>query len=68
MHFRLVLTLLILGMLLVFALQNAQVVETVFLAWRFELPRSLLLLIVFFGGGLVGWILNSLSRFRRRNR
>ena len=49
--------LLVLGLIVVFAVQNYKVVELRFLLWRIEMSRALLFFFVFVGGVVVGWIM-----------
>ena len=46
----------ILILLLIFLIQNLQMVEVQLLIWTIELPRSFLLLAVLFIGALLGYI------------
>lgn len=55
----------LIGIVLVFAVQNVADVEVQFLIWSFALPRAILIVVVFALGMLIGWILHSL-RIRRR--
>jgi len=59
MRLRLIITALLLLLVLVFAVQNGEVVEVVSLFWGLSLPRSLLVFLVFLVGGAVGWSLRS---------
>ncbi|MFB0505701.1 MAG: lipopolysaccharide assembly protein LapA domain-containing protein [Thermodesulfobacteriota bacterium] len=43
-------------LILVFVIQNTQVVETRFLIWTISMSRSLLLLGTFFMGIVAGWL------------
>ncbi|MGD8340067.1 MAG: lipopolysaccharide assembly protein LapA domain-containing protein, partial [Gammaproteobacteria bacterium] len=54
---RLILTAVLVVLVVVFALQNAAVVEVKFLFWGLALPRSLLLLVVLLVGITAGWFL-----------
>jgi uncharacterized integral membrane protein len=56
-----VLTLFIL--VLIFAVQNAAIVELKFLFWVVEFPRSLLLFITMLIGVAIGWFLKPMFRF-----
>lgn len=49
-------TLALLALVLVFAIQNVEVVEVRFLAWSLEISRALLLFVVFLLGGAAGWL------------
>ncbi len=44
-------------LILVFVIQNTQVVETRFLVWTISMSRSLLLLGTFIIGVIAGWLL-----------
>jgi uncharacterized integral membrane protein len=55
----------LIGIVLVFAVQNVADVEVQFLIWSFALPRAILIVVVFALGMLIGWILHSL-RARKR--
>lgn len=55
----------LIGIVLVFAVQNVADVEVQFLIWSFALPRAILIVVVFALGMLIGWILHSL-RIRKR--
>lgn len=63
---RLWVTIGILGLLVLFSLQNIVDVEVTFLFWTITLPRAILLFVVFVIGVLAGWILKSLDRRTQR--
>lgn len=63
---RLWITIGILGLVILFVLQNVTNVEVTFLFWTIRLPRAILLLGVFLLGVLLGGVLNSAYRHRRR--
>lgn len=50
----------------VFAVQNAEVVALRFLVWHVSLSRALLVLILFAAGMLSGWFLSAIARFGRK--
>lgn len=54
----------LLGLLLIFALQNAEQVTISFLFWDMSMPRVLVLFLFFTGGLLLGLFLNSLKKLR----
>ena len=60
-------TLVLLGLLLMFALQNAATVQVRFLFWQLEMPRSLLVLVLFAIGIIIGWFSRTLWTLRRRD-
>jgi uncharacterized integral membrane protein len=45
---------------LLFILQNIQITELRFLAWRIAMPHALLLTFVLAAGILIGWVLRAL--------
>ncbi len=65
-HLRLWLTIAIVALLALFTFQNLVTVEVTFLFWAVQLPRAILVFVVFACGALLGWILNSARRHRRR--
>lgn len=56
---RLITSLILIGLLFVFSVQNAKTVEISFFFWSLEVSRALLLFVVFVLGGIVGWFLKS---------
>lgn len=59
---RLILSLVLLALVLIFALQNVADVEVQFLLWTLVLPRSLLVFVVLFIGLVAGWFLRGAMR------
>ena len=51
--------LLLLGLLVTFSIQNAELLRVNFLFWSFEMRRALLLFVVLAVGLLLGWALHS---------
>lgn len=45
---------------LLFIVQNIQIVELRFLVWRIAMPHALLLILVLAAGSLFGWVLHAL--------
>lgn len=66
-RWRLAATLVLLGLLIVFALQNAASVTVRLLFWQLEMPRALLILVVLVIGIIVGWFSRTLWTLRRRD-
>lgn len=66
MRTRLIVSLVLVSLLLVFAVQNARTVDIAFLFWRAEISRALLLFSVFALGGIVGWFLHTTALHHRR--
>ncbi len=66
MSYKLILTLLLTGTVLIFVIQNASVVEIKFLLWSFDISRALLYFILLSAGIIIGWLINSYSRLRKK--
>ena len=62
---KVVLLLVLLGFLLIFALQNSENVTLAFLFWEMNLPRVFIFFIFFCGGTLCGIFINAF--FRSKN-
>ncbi len=58
-HFKLILSLVFAGVVVVFVVQNVAMVEIGFLFWSFTLARSLLIFSVLAIGIAIGWLLSS---------
>jgi putative membrane protein len=57
----------IIGILvIIFMVQNAQVVEIKFLAWTITISRALMVLIVFVFGIFIGWVVRSIGYRKKR--
>ena len=54
------------AIVVVFAAQNTETVTYTFWAWSVELPRALVVLIVFVFGLFLGWALTGIGRLKRR--
>lgn len=67
MSWRFLFVLLAVGTVVVFVIQNIAVVEVQFLFWSISMTRSLLLLIVFGVGMLLGWLLKSYAVMQKMN-
>lgn len=63
--FRLVLGLVLAGLVVLFTLQNANVIELRFLFWTWSMPRAVMIFGVLAVGVLLGWLLSSWVRRRR---
>lgn len=64
MNYKLVLTLILAGLVVLFVIQNAAMVEIQFLFWSTHIPRSLLMFIVLATGIIMGWFLHSYFRHK----
>jgi len=65
MNYRIVATLVMLLFVMLFAVQNAAVVELRFLVWELNVPRWLLIFTMLTTGILIGWLLHALAGLRR---
>jgi len=65
MNYKLITTLVVLGLVVLFIVQNVAVVEIKFLFWSFSMSRSLLLFIVLALGILTGWLMKSFSGHKK---
>lgn len=65
MKIRLVMMSTLLVAVIVFAVQNAEIVLLRFLFFQIELPRSLLILLVFLIGSIIGWFSRGIWRVSR---
>ena len=66
MHLKLILSLLLAGLAVLFVVQNVAVVEVRFLLWGLQMTLSLLIFLLFAGGIIVGWLLHSYWMYRRK--
>lgn len=66
MHFKLILSLILAGLAVLFVIQNVAVVEVRFLLWGLPMTLSLLIFLLFAGGIIVGWLLHSYWAYRRK--
>jgi uncharacterized integral membrane protein len=61
-NLKLVVSLVLLAMLVIFSIQNAEVLSINFLFWSLQVRRALLLFLVLAIGIVIGWVLRSLRR------
>lgn len=66
MTFKLVITTALIILVMIFALQNAAVVDIKLLFWDVEIPRSLLIFMMLFIGIVIGWFLRSVFRILKK--
>jgi putative membrane protein len=64
--FKLILSLILAGLAVLFVVQNVAVVEVRFLVWGFQMTLSLLIFLLFAGGLMVGWLLHSYWAYRNK--
>lgn len=65
MNYKLIFILIIVGLAVLFIVQNVAVVEIQFLFWSTQMSRSLLIFLLLAIGILVGWFLRSYLRYRK---
>lgn len=63
---KLLLVLILLGVVILFIIQNVAVVEIQFLFWSMQLSRSLLMFLVLAVGILIGWFLHAFLKHRHK--
>lgn len=66
MSLKLVAGLVLAGVVVVFAIQNAEPVQFRFLIWSFALSRALMMFILLAIGMLLGWMMHAVSTYRER--
>ena len=67
MKIKLVIGLILMGLVVVVALQNAEIVTVKFLLWQFSLPQALMSLASMAVGVVAGLLLGTVSRARSRS-
>ncbi|MBC8316943.1 MAG: LapA family protein [Desulfobulbaceae bacterium] len=68
MNFKLIFSLSLIGLAVLFVVQNVAIVEIQFLIWSFSIARSVLIFCVLAIGIIAGWLLHSYSAHKRKNR
>jgi lipopolysaccharide assembly protein A len=66
-HVKLVLSLILAGLSVLFVVQNVAVVEVRFLFWSLHMTLSLLIFLLFAAGLIVGWMMHSYWAYRRKS-
>ena len=66
MTFKLVITTALIILVMIFAVQNAAIVDIKLLFWDVEIPRSLLIFMMLFIGIVIGWFLRSVFRILKK--
>ena len=66
MNKKLVISLVLAGLAVLFIIQNVTVVDIQFLFWTLSMSRALLMFFILAIGIIVGWTLNSLSVSHRK--
>ena len=68
MNTKLVVSLVITCLVVIFILQNMTVVKVNFLFWSLSMSRSLLVIVFVGVGVMVGWLLSSYASYRHRHK
>ena len=66
MTFKLVMTTALIVLVMIFAVQNAAVVDIRLLFWDVAFPRSLLIFMMLLIGAVIGWFLRSAFRILKK--
>ncbi|MBW1926716.1 MAG: LapA family protein [Deltaproteobacteria bacterium] len=59
MNYKLIFNLVLVGLLVIFIIQNVAVVEIRFLFWKVSMSRSIMIFLVLAVGIITGWMLRS---------
>jgi len=65
MAYKFLITILLFVMVMIFAVQNAAIVEIQLLFWEVAFPRSLLIFMMLLIGIIIGWFARSIFRISR---
>lgn len=66
MNFKLILAYAIGILALIFVIQNLETVQVNFLLWTVQMPRAVMLLLVFIAGAVTAWLVATLRGGERR--
>ena len=66
MNSKLILSLSLVGLVVIFIIQNVVVVDVRFLFWTLSMSRSLLVFLLIAIGVIVGWLLHSHATHRKK--
>lgn len=66
-HWKLAIALVLLGLLVIFSIQNAEELQVRILFWTVTTRRAFMLFIILAIGIVVGWVLHGLSASRRQS-
>lgn len=65
MAYKSFITIVLIVLVMIFAIQNSAIVEIRLLFWEVALPRSLLIFMMLFIGIVIGWFTRSMFRIAR---
>ena len=66
MKFKIILSLVVAVLIVIFIVQNVAVVDIKFLFWKLSMSRSLMMLFLIIVGIIIGWFLKSASVRRQK--
>ena len=66
MGYKLIITLILAGFVVLFIIQNVAVVDVRFLVWTLQISKSLLIFLLFAIGMIMGWAFNGYLVYRQR--
>jgi len=64
-NIKLIIALVVIGLTIIFIVQNAAVVQIQFLFWSVEISRSLLILILLCIGIIAGWLFGTFIKIKK---
>ncbi len=64
MNLKSVIGIVLIALVLVFTVQNLEIVQVRFLLWDVNMPRALMIFVVFLLGVSTGWLLRTVNRRR----
>ena len=64
---KMALILILLGLVVLFTLQNTQIVEVRLLFWKIAMSRVLMIFVLLLVGAILGWVGSSVYRHRSRD-
>ncbi len=67
MHIKLVFSLILAGLAVLFVIQNVAVVEISFMIWTVSMSRSLLIFFLLSIGIIIGWLMHSYILHRQKD-
>ncbi|MGB5324575.1 MAG: LapA family protein [Pseudomonadales bacterium] len=67
MHKKLITTVILSLLAVLFIIQNAEIVQIKFLLWEVYMSRSLLVVLLVMIGALIGWFSHAIFRHSRKN-
>jgi len=66
MHIKLILTLILIGLVVLFVVQNTAVVDIRFLFWTAAMSRALLIFFVLAVGIIIGWLWRGYTLYKEK--